>query len=401
MKIKPEKKILFETLQYNIKLLCCLLLKILYIFPIKNNRIIFESYSGKSYSCNPKYIYKAISKKYPEEHEAIWVINKKTSDLNHTVCVKRNSLKYCYYMLTSKVIVVNWGVNAFLPYRKNQLVINTWHGGGAYKKMGTDVTLSQIEKKRILQDGKKTDIVISSNRRFSIAFSHAYGLSINKLWEIGMPRNDVLISYNLYDKEKILKRLGFNSKQKLVLYAPTFRGHISKAHSMNTTIDQKKCLDSLKKRFHGEWVFGIRTHYIYNSHKITLSETIDLSNYPDMQELLIAADVLITDYSSCMWDFSLTEKPCFIYATDSDQYINERDFYTPISSWPFPIAKNNEELIDNILNYNKQTYNERVKKHHNQLGICESGHASELVADTIYDYCFNHISKVNITKQNS
>lgn len=144
---------------------------------------------------------------------------------------------------------------------------------------------------------------------------------------------------------------------------------------------------------------GFRMHHAYGTQNSFSSESMDLSDYPDMQELLLVADVLITDYSSCMWDFSLTGKPCFIYAADSEQYISERDFYTPMASWPFSIALNNEELRQNILNYNEKAYRQKVKKHHERMGICESGHASELVADAIYDYCFNHASKQDLLKR--
>ena len=112
----------------------------------------------------------------------------------------------------------------------------------------------------------------------------------------------------------------------------------------------------------------------FSDHKV-----FDVTNYPDMQELLCAADILITDYSSCMWDFSLMYKPCFIYATDIEQYTQERDFYTPMSEWPFPIATNTDELINNILNFNQEEYVQKVKQHHKALGSFEDGHASERI----------------------
>ena len=112
-----------------------------------------------------------------------------------------------------------------------------------------------------------------------------------------------------------------------------------------------------------------------------------------MQELLCAADILITDYSSCMWDFSLMYKPCFIYATDIDQYKQERDFYTPMSEWPFPIATNTDELINNILNFNQEEYVEKVKQHHKALGSFEDGHACERVCKLIEDIIDGKVQK--------
>lgn len=144
-----------ETFRFGLKSFCCQLLKLLYIFPIKNNRIIFESYSGKGYSCNPKYVHAAITSKYPGVFETIWAMDHPTPDLAGPVCLKKNRIKYCYYMLTSKVVVTNMGYNIFFPCRKNQLKINTWHGGGAYKKMGVDIASSKIEQLQFVQSGKK------------------------------------------------------------------------------------------------------------------------------------------------------------------------------------------------------------------------------------------------------
>ena len=129
-------------------------------------------------------------------------------------------------------------------------------------------------------------------------------------------------------------------------------------------------------------------HYFLTSSIPATEQVIDASSYPDMQELLCAADVLITDYSSSMWDMSLTGKPCFIYATDIADYQQERDFYTPINEWPFPIAQNNQELASVIQNFDEQKYAADVQHHHDALGSCETGHASQTVGDFIHSKCF-------------
>jgi CDP-glycerol glycerophosphotransferase len=95
-----------------------------------------------------------------------------------------------------------------------------------------------------------------------------------------------------------------------------------------------------------------------------------------MQELLLIADVLITDYSSCSWDFSLTSKPCFIFAPDLDYYLTNRGIYTPIDTWPYPLARTNEELVNNIINFEKREYDVKVKKHYEDLGSYEQGSAT-------------------------
>ena len=116
---------------------------------------------------------------------------------------------------------------------------------------------------------------------------------------------------------------------------------------------------------------------------------IDLTHYDDMQELLIAADVLINDFSSSMWDYMLTGKPCFIFAKDLDHYIETTDLYTPISEWPFPIAKTNEQLAENILAFNNDEYKKRCEWHYELLGGCESGNATNLVCNKIEELTKN------------
>ena len=100
------------------------------------------------------------------------------------------------------------------------------------------------------------------------------------------------------------------------------------------------------------------------------------TDYPDMQDLLQCADVLLTDYSSCMWDFSLMHKPCFLYARDIAEYRGERDFYTPIDSWPFPLADDNDSLEQVISDFDEGQYRTDVDRHHTELGSTESGTAT-------------------------
>lgn len=112
-----------------------------------------------------------------------------------------------------------------------------------------------------------------------------------------------------------------------------------------------------------------------------------MSLYPDMQELLCATDILITDYSSCMWDFSLMYKPCFIYANDLEEYKIERNFHTPIKEWPFPLSINNDELIKNINDFDNNKYIKKVKEHHEKLGSYENGQASKKMCILINSIC--------------
>ena len=116
--------------------------------------------------------------------------------------------------------------------------------------------------------------------------------------------------------------------------------------------------DALHERFGGRWIFAYRYHpCIVNREKAKRMENVaDFTDYDDMQELLLASDVLINDFSSSMWDFMLTGKPCFTFALDMDHYVETTKLYTPLNEWPFSKARSNEELAENILNFEEKIH---------------------------------------------
>ena len=107
--------------------------------------------------------------------------------------------------------------------------------------------------------------------------------------------------------------------------------------------------------------------------------------YPDMQELLVASDMLVTDYSSCMFDFAITGKPCFLFATDVTDYIKDRNFYFPLQSLPFPQADNNPELLQLVERFDEQEYLKKRKEFFGRLAFREDGQASQRCAKWILE----------------
>ena len=169
---------------------------------------------------------------------------------------------------------------------------------------------------------------------------------------------------------------------KVLVYAPTFRN----SHSLDLyDVDFEGLKNALESRFGGQWVILLRMHY-YMADKAMASNAPFLRNateYPDMQDLLLCADALLTDYSSCMWDFSLMHKPCFLYARDIAAYQGERDFYTPIESWPFPLAADNDALEQVIASFDEEKYRTDAVRHHEELGSTESGTAARQCIERI------------------
>lgn len=361
---------------------------IFFVFPIKNNRIFFSAYSGRQYSCNPKYISDWIEQNYKDEFEIIWAFNEPDAfsylKNRNIKCVKFKSIKYLYYLLTSKIVIDNVESWSILPKRTGQYVINTWHGGGAYKGVGLKrKDTSETLDKNMLRKNERISIYLSSSKVFSqmtLRESFQYN---GKIMECGMPRNDLLIKNDENKKNIIKEKLGINKKTGIVIYAPTFRHDLKYKYML----DYEKTLNALKNRFGKEWIMLIRTHYYLQSEKIESSRVKNVSDYPDMQELLLISDVLITDYSSSIWDFSLMKKPCFLFMPDYNEYIDEREFYTPIQDWPYPASFSMEDLEDKIIKYDHEIAKKRILNHHIKLGICESGMASEIVGKEIVKLC--------------
>lgn len=357
-------------------------LKVLSIGPFHKKRIVFFSYFGAQYSCNPKYISEYMQAHYPE-YDIFWAFNNPEQfrylHKKNIKLVKYLSLPFLRTCLTSKYIITNSEIPSWFPVMKRQVYINTWHGGGAYKKVGASYNKETAGKQTRAALARRIPCTyISSSKAFSDLTIRQSFQHTGKILSCGMPRNDILVNQDhpeLLQKIRTFYHLPEDSH--ILLYAPTYRA--SKAAS-DYAFDFRQVKAALEDRFGGSWFFLLRMHYFVLNQLGKSSEYIDASQYPDMQELLYASDILVTDYSSSMWDFALTNKPCFLYASDLDHYDLKRGFYSDIHSWPFPLAESGSELIQNIHSFNEETYLKDVRKHFTDLGSYETGHACEKTA---------------------
>lgn len=371
-----------------------IVLRLFYILPIQNNKILFLSFDGRQFSCNPKYIYSYLKKHAPSEMEYVWVFNEpdKHRELKEegTVLVKNKSFFFYYHVLTAKVVITNASIESYLPLRKKQMFIETWHGGGAYKKTGRVYQQSLYKDKVLSTIADELTGFISSSRKFTETKSENHLVPKEKFWEIGMPRNDVLFDN---EREKMLKKkvreyYDIDEDTKIVMYAPTLRNDKNDTASFES-LDTEKLVEALQERFGEEkWVVFFRMHYLLNP-DTNLKHTINVSSYDDSQELVCATDVLISDYSSMMWDFSFTKRPIFVFAPDAEKYKKERAFFTPMEKWPYPVSFNNEQLSEKIKTFDPEKFSKKIDKHHDAQGSFEQGTATKYVVDKINDYMRN------------
>lgn len=362
-------------------------LRIFRIFPVKKKRILFSAFSGRQYSDSPKRISDRLLAQHPE-YEQIWAFNEPENFAflreKGIKTVKFKSLKYLYYTQTCGVFVDNVEFWSILGFRKNQMVLQTWHGGGCYKRVGSDrLDVGDAQRQHAIDKMGRNTHFVSSSKMFTEKVIRGAFAYQGRVLEVGLPRNDELMCAALPDENALRRQLHIPQGDKVVLYAPTFRNSLSVELY---DIDLQKLRRSLADRFGGHWTVVLRLHYYMEKQAKEMAGgegVVDATDYADMQHLLRLADVLVTDYSSSIWDFSLMKKPALLYVNDLKEYCTERNFYLPIEKWPFPRAAGNEELAAAIENFDEKTYLREVAAHHDLLGSTETGRATALVCEEI------------------
>ena len=363
------------------------------LFPVKKDRLVFAGLTGGDayeYSCNPKYICEHIRREYPGRFALYWVVadpkryqGKEGADITF---LKHYSLRSFYYLMTAKVIVTSGSYAPWFPFRKQQYLINTWHGGGAYKRLKDNYEdANRLQRKKLAFCAENISLFLSTCKRATdYLFRGAFHYQ-GEILECGMPRNDSLVTG---DTDKPAARVrayyGIPQEDKLVLYAPTYR-----TPSQRIVLDGDALLKTLERD-------GTKWHILFRAHRyqnggasicVTGSGILQAGDYPDMQELLCASDMMITDYSSAVWDYSFLYRPCFLFVPDLKEYLEKTGFYTDIHQWPFARAKNQKELESEIINYDAEAAREDIRRHHREMGSCESGHACECVTERILEVC--------------
>ncbi len=366
--------------------------------PIEKNKIVFTNFNGNGYGCNPKYIAEEIIKRNLP-YELCWLVNNiKEKEVNFPKTIRLielNSKQSFKELTTAKIWIDNqrkiFPIKLGLQKKEGQLYIQTWHGSLGIKKLDNDVQnftnkSNKIWIDRAKFDSQMTDYLLTNSKFETNILPEALWFK-NKVLEIGHPRNDIFFKSEFEKKlikKKIFNNLGISNNQNILLYVPSFRDDYRlDCYMLNIEIIKS----TLENKFGGSWTILIRMHprlkdtscALFNYNK----NVIDVSSYSDIQELLIAADIAISDYSSCIFDFILSKKPAFIFATDIEQFNTERGFYYPLESTPFPIATDNIELMNNIKDFNYEQYKQKVEEFLQEKGCIEDGHASERVVDLI------------------
>lgn len=372
-------------IKYMITNIIMILFKIFWILPLKRNTILFLSYGGKQYSDSPRYLSEYVTLKYPNK-KVVWVINEPNCLSKQDIkcideIIKKNTLKFYRYICTIETIVTNDFIDSYIPIRKKQIVLNTWHGGSPTKTVGFKESNSNPYYKYLfrIHDKKYTAIISSSNFFTQEVIYGSFGFKRAEVLKVGLPRTDILLSDHTDIIQKVYDYFSIerNKNIGIVLYAPTFRGNAKNASflELEAQLPVKQCIEWLNMKFNKKFIFLFRAHHAMNT--TSMKESISATDYPDMQELLCAADILITDYSSCMHDFALMKKPVFLYIPDYERYMDNRGFYWDIPTMPFPYAKTLYSFEKIIRDFSYEDYKKCIDIYFDRLGSYERGTAIE------------------------
>ncbi len=359
-----------------------ILMAIFKLFPIKKNRIYFSSRYGQHYACNPKAYFEYLYKNHHDEFEFYYCLNKNENVLPKDVkTAKFMSLKDMYYLHTSKYVVTNVRMPMIYAKRKKQIYIQTWHGGPISYKMiekdQTNITKANLWNAKV--DGAQIDMLLVGSIQSQKVMDNCFFCD-NKTVLTGNPRCDILVNKNPEEVDKILNKIGLSKNDYIVLYAPTFRDQQDIKQSIINN-------ELLKQNF--EKITDKNVKILYRFHPKLAKQGKDLqfedyvvnvTSYSDMQDLVLISDIMITDFSSCMFDMVVADKPCIIYTNNGDQYLTqERGVYFPSKELPFPVANTEDELQDIIKNLKQDIdkYLQEEREFMAKNGSVEDGHACE------------------------
>ncbi len=367
-------------------------------WPTSKKTVVFCSNTGLNYSGNPRYIYEEMVRRgLDQKLQIVWIF--KNPKFHGAIPgrhkeVKNNRFGYYYYMCTAGTWVFDSRQTREMYKRKNVHFIQTWHGT-PLKKLALDMEHLDMGGQTDLEEYKRIfrqvtaswDYLLSQNPFSSEIFRRAFAFH-GEMLEVGYPRNDRLFTDR--DPEKIQalkKKLNLPLDKKIILYAPTWRDNkydAPKHYQFATELD----FDMFRERLGQDYVCIVKYHYL-------VAEKIDwepyagfvyqFSNHEDIVDLYLVADLLITDYSSVMFDYSLLRRPMYFFVYDIEEYRdNLRGFYFDfVAEAPGPLSTTTEQLIEDILHTDPAEYQERYDAFSEKFNPLDDGKAGSRVVDLI------------------
>src|SRR4051794_4798602 len=351
--------------------------------------IVFQSFEGR-FSDSPRAVYEALQRR-GGEHRSVWLIDPAQTEglppgIPTAVYGSAESIELLEH---ADAIVAN--THTDLPWHKRPeaLYLQTWHGT-PLKRIHRDVLWApEGRHEELSRDVAQWDVLVSPNRTSTPLLRGAFRFS-GEVLESGYPRNDALSAPDRDAVRRRLRRaLGIPDDKVAVLYAPTWRddevlpeGGAQFALALD--------LDAFARELGEDHVLLLRLHYLLTERVQAAGNAAarDVSSHPEMSELYLAADVLVTDYSSAMFDFALTGKPILLFTYDLDDYRGrQRGFYFDLAAQAAgPLLHSSGELLDAIADLDSITAAHREAYAEFRAVFCplDDGHATERVVDILF-----------------
>lgn len=371
------------------------------------NLMVFCVFSGRGYSDSPRALYEYMVER--EEYRCyhyVWVFQQPErfrwlEQNTNTTVVAWAGPAYQKAMATAKYWIFNYRVSDHIWPRADQVYLECWHGT-PLKRLGYDLethgnvmnTTGEIRQKYDL-DAAKFRYILSPSEFATEKFRSAWNLNAigkaDAVIQAGYPRNDFLLNHTEADVERVKKALHVTPEEiggrKVILYAPTWRDN---QHDSSTGYSYTLGVDfgQLRQGLGEEYVILFRAHYLVASHfdfAAYQGFVYDVSDWPDINELYIASDLLVTDYSSVFFDYANLKKPILFYMYDLEAYRDEiRGFYLGLEELPGPVVEDEAALIAAVPQVlSKPTCDERYERFHERFNHLDDGRASERVVQRL------------------
>ena len=355
--------------------------------PLNKRKMVFDNFGGRGYGDNPKYIADELLKQ-DKNLDIVWL----TKDMSTSVPdgvrkVRYGSWRAFLEWSTAKIWVDNIR-NSDRPWkRKKQIYLQTWHGSDGVKLVEKDVesTLSKSYLVMAKYDGRITNAIVSSCQLQTEEFKKSFWLTDNvEFLEYGLPRNDDFFRNDKISHINQIVRSKYNISldELVILYMPTFRDNGStKAYNL----DYDKVINSFQKLHNKKVKVLIRFHPNVDNtfFKNDDERLVNVTDYPDPQDLMFAADIMISDYSSAPIDFMLLNRTIFLYLPDYEEYTKLRPLNSNFNNLPFIKCYTNLELVEQVSRFSKIDYHECIDDYKLKNRRFDDGDAARKCAEWI------------------
>ena len=352
--------------------------------PVDPNKVVFCSLQGRGYNDNPRVVSELLHERRPGT-DIVWLLKEGAAQRlrgvvpDYVRVVRYRSRKSFEEQATARVWVDNFTKHNMLkPLPGKQYYIQTWHGDRAIKCIGYDVGTKKLYRVEEL-----CDRVLTASRFGEGMFRTAFNYKGEYIRQ-GSPRNDILVKNDPEDIRRVREKLGIAPGIKLLLYAPTYREN-TRVVPKRAQMDLDRTLRCLERATGDAWLCLFRTHYL--SAGIDLESVkdriVDVTGYEEMADLLLAADMVITDYSSCALDFIVRDKPALFFIADWEEYLSTRKAYFDIRQTPMATASNQDELEALIRGMTPEKARENCAAIRDYFGYYETGKATEAAVEHI------------------